>query len=94
MSIRRYTNYMFEAVCIFVNKHPNCMAREVGEDQYFEFHQRSPSNQVSATRLSGRMRDWARDILRILEKGGHVQVSRQGRVLRYRMVEEEEDQNL
>ena len=88
MNKQRYTHKMFDAVCMHVDEHPGCTARDVGNNVYHEFH--PASLQVPHLRMAGRIRDWARGLLQILEKDGDIRTERSGRVVRYHLVYEEE----
>ncbi len=88
------TNEMFDAICKHVDAHPGCTARDIGKALYFKFHT-GPQHQFPQgppPQFSGRLRDWARTLMRILEKGGDVLAKRQGHIICYYLVDEEDNE--
>lgn len=84
-----YDSEVYDAICHYVNGNPGCTASEVGE-KLFDTHYRGPWS-FSYERLTAHKRDWARGLLRTLEKDGHMYSERDGGSLYYYLVDEDED---
>jgi len=86
MKGQAYTNEMFDVVCMYVDEHPGCTTRNIGQAVYLKFH--TPPS-LTHVRLVAWMRNWSRAVLRVLEKEGHVRTERRGHIARYYLIDGE-----